>query len=785
MGNNSEQKQANQIPRAPPWSKPPAKPPDPMSNSKSNCLNSSSSLVPRSNESVKPCFNTNLSSSRHRQSQVNTIVQKQYPIATSSMSNRSTPSLPQARILVQAPVIINKFNNATALLDSGASSCFITSTYCESNGIEILQTSKDYTITGYNDESSSTHSIAMFNIELNNITWNMSAIVLPVLPTCDMILGMNWFEIFDPIINWRHKTVQLDPLKFSFPASTSDMIIASFHVIPNTSLNNITHCKTCIPTPITFVQPNVMNEQQYYKLNPPAIMSTSSSSTIHENFNTKLNTHVPSDVMIHHSSFRMNNITPDKDQQKSKSQIRQNLTKTQNQRENEKVNNFVKNHSNIVLNTANQSPNSISTSINTCTPNSKYPLQTITSNIDKYQGSNVNISMTNDPNSVHDSSKQCSTQIQSNTKVSDFRSKIPLHTVGSKSDFFNFSKQLSGGRHDGSKISNSTTPKFNLVLSCSNICTTNSKNWPSYIDSKFPAHNLRLQQQDTNEFQIDPNRPENTSKCCTTHAQSTRITPDFNYHDNMSKTLHKNNLNSRTDLEVFDSYSRSFNSRKSNNSNRCNSSSNGPNHVVNTSIDSPDTRQHLVTLQPSHTNTTSQSKLSKFDKNDKILNRCNLVIPGQKNTPMTSMDNANIEKEFATSKTFLSPPVRVQTQFSPKSLHQNISVTSGPNLDENTSNCCPNAGQQVASFSHSFSPSSSRKNSFQNFPTTFDKTQNLQISFRSDVISPSIDTKHENNVPVHNLNMHNNTHMSQNICTYPKKCQKSRKIENSPKCQFK
>jgi hypothetical protein len=218
-----------------------------------------------------------------QQQQVNTIVQTQRP--TSLSSNRSIPSLPQARILVEARVIINEFNNGKALLDSGASSCFITHTYCNNNNIEILQTSKDYIITGYNDESSSTHSIAMFKIELNSIVWHMSAIVLPILPTCDIILGMNFFESFDPMIDWKNKTVQLDPTRFSFASTSSDMIIASFHVTPPVAS---THKIQVVPTPVTLVQPN-------HSQNTWCNSSESNSNPNRQNRNTatpKLNTDI-------------------------------------------------------------------------------------------------------------------------------------------------------------------------------------------------------------------------------------------------------------------------------------------------------------------------------------------------------------------------------------------------------------------------------------------------------------------------------------------------------------
>jgi hypothetical protein len=107
----------------------------------------------------------------------------------------------------------------------------------------------------------------MFKIELNSIVWNMSAIVLPILPTRDLILGMNFFESFDPVIDWKNKTVQLDPSRFSFPSNSSDMIIASFHVSPPpTSTTNI----RIVPTPITLVQPQTVdtNQQTSVKVKP-------------------------------------------------------------------------------------------------------------------------------------------------------------------------------------------------------------------------------------------------------------------------------------------------------------------------------------------------------------------------------------------------------------------------------------------------------------------------------------------------------------------------------------
>jgi hypothetical protein len=162
----------------------------------------------------------------------------------------------------------------------------------------------------------------------------MSAIVLPTLPACDMILGMNFFESFDPIIDWRAKTVQLDPTKFSFPAATSDMIIASFHVTSNTPIRSKTHCKNIVPTPITIVQPNLVNDQHYYTCNSSSTLSHTGTSDIHQNLKNEVNTRVGGVNMHNLSSFHMPNMSNAQDQLKPELKFCQNLTKFQNRPQN-------------------------------------------------------------------------------------------------------------------------------------------------------------------------------------------------------------------------------------------------------------------------------------------------------------------------------------------------------------------------------------------------------------------------------------------------------------------
>ncbi len=108
--------------------------------------------------------------------------------------------------LFKMTVNVNNRYQALTLLDSGASTNFINQQFVDLNNIETTEADKEQRIDladGTNQYS--TKKAKKIKIKLNSHQDEVDCIVLP-LGGCDMILGMEWFERNNPVIDWKNKT---------------------------------------------------------------------------------------------------------------------------------------------------------------------------------------------------------------------------------------------------------------------------------------------------------------------------------------------------------------------------------------------------------------------------------------------------------------------------------------------------------------------------------------------------------------------------------------------------
>ena len=226
----NEQKYITKIPHVPPV---PPKPPDPPDHYHSNIT---TSIQPQLN-SVQP------------QSQSQTI------------PTISGPSHPMVSSLLKQQCFINDWTPALALVDSGAACCFISRQFANQNNIEILQ-GGHYKVTLADKSVATTNEMVIVTLDLCNVNFTMSAIVMDQLATGDLILGINFLKCFNPTIDWYELTMSINTDMFR-PALTdgmspSDIILASFSIVPSTTMKPLKTMKTNVSsTSATSVKSNV------------------------------------------------------------------------------------------------------------------------------------------------------------------------------------------------------------------------------------------------------------------------------------------------------------------------------------------------------------------------------------------------------------------------------------------------------------------------------------------------------------------------------------------------
>ncbi len=160
------------------------------------------------------------------------------------MSKKGTMK-PIIRNLLKLSCIINEWNNATVMIDSGAACNCISRTYIENHNIEILE-SEPYQVTLANKSTTTTNEICLLNMEVPgmNRKFNCVAIVLPELSSSDMILGMPFLEVFNPTIDWKKKKIQCDMNKMNrneinVMNLSVDVLLSSFSIGTESKMNKM------------------------------------------------------------------------------------------------------------------------------------------------------------------------------------------------------------------------------------------------------------------------------------------------------------------------------------------------------------------------------------------------------------------------------------------------------------------------------------------------------------------------------------------------------------------
>ena len=161
------------------------------------------------------------------------------------MSNKHTIKIqPMIRKLLKLPCIVNDWNNATVMIDSGAACNCVSRSYVKHNGIETFE-GEPYLITLANKTTTTANEICTLTMDVPgmNEQFTCVAIVLPELSSSDIILGMPFLEAFNPSINWKNKTLSCNMQKMKMNSndialrnvSDSSTLLSSFAVVVPTS----------------------------------------------------------------------------------------------------------------------------------------------------------------------------------------------------------------------------------------------------------------------------------------------------------------------------------------------------------------------------------------------------------------------------------------------------------------------------------------------------------------------------------------------------------------------
>ncbi len=111
--------------------------------------------------------------------------------------------------LLHIPTLVNQWTPATALLDSGASCNFINSQFVTQHQLPRYEI-EPITVNLAIDKSTCTNEITTIEITLPcGFTFHLTAVIVPNL-TNDIILGINFLKVFNPIIDWKHGTITID-----------------------------------------------------------------------------------------------------------------------------------------------------------------------------------------------------------------------------------------------------------------------------------------------------------------------------------------------------------------------------------------------------------------------------------------------------------------------------------------------------------------------------------------------------------------------------------------------
>jgi RNase H-like domain found in reverse transcriptase/Reverse transcriptase (RNA-dependent DNA polymerase)/Integrase zinc binding domain/Chromo (CHRromatin Organisation MOdifier) domain/Retroviral aspartyl protease len=145
-----------------------------------------------------------------------------HPRTNTTTVQSATPVQPRADKLIEVPVLVNDWHAATALLDNGASSCFVSRQFAEQNQLELLSATTSYGIKLGDGHKSSARTFSTFQVELNNVKFHVSAIVLEGL-AYDLLLGIPFYKAFRPDIDYETMQITIDPTKFRMMSDTTNL----------------------------------------------------------------------------------------------------------------------------------------------------------------------------------------------------------------------------------------------------------------------------------------------------------------------------------------------------------------------------------------------------------------------------------------------------------------------------------------------------------------------------------------------------------------------------------
>jgi len=141
---------------------------------------------------------------------------KPVPVSVSSFPVRVVKSIESPKEFKIPVTLISTTRasiTANALIDSGASSNFISDTYVKKHAIKtckLLSPRHIRTIDGSPSKSGNITSYCILRIHVDK-----RILIGKLFVTClgkdEMILGLPFLQCVKPIINWEHKTLRLDP----------------------------------------------------------------------------------------------------------------------------------------------------------------------------------------------------------------------------------------------------------------------------------------------------------------------------------------------------------------------------------------------------------------------------------------------------------------------------------------------------------------------------------------------------------------------------------------------
>ena len=150
--------------------------------------------------------------------------------------------------LLHIPTLVNQWIPATALLDSGASCNFINSQFVTQHQLPRYEI-EPITVNLATDKSTSTNEITTIEITLPcGFTFHLTAVIVPNL-TNDIILGINFLKVFNPIIDWKHGKITIDKNMFNSTTITNvtehstPVLLQSYTIDPtsNATMNQPRH----------------------------------------------------------------------------------------------------------------------------------------------------------------------------------------------------------------------------------------------------------------------------------------------------------------------------------------------------------------------------------------------------------------------------------------------------------------------------------------------------------------------------------------------------------------